>query len=450
MVNELCQSCLGESEQRNRDCSLESKRAMVIATPASPYYSPRHRPLSLNGSRSSAIPNVPILVAAFLSILATGGPTYSFGVYSATLKDNLSLTQGQLDTLGAASFAAGLISWVPGLFVDSWGSRTALIVGGLIQSIGLLGYWVVSRFAYRLLPTGLLIPALSLLSVVIFTSNNLVIGGVFKAIVVSCELGTKGKAVGAGKAYLGLGAGVFSCLFRALRQVWTTASDLDFLAMSACLAVGAIALPAWLALPTQLAVEKRGTRDDSTPTHYTVLYAGLFVLASVVVGSSASFLFRPLPEAGDTSFANDQGLEAEETTNDGSTTGMVPEWLHGVLVLALWVGPVTGLLLLPTKESSKLNQKSYRRSESAARQKIRKAMELDEAPPDERMRLVDFTSYSTDPSFDDEVNEASCETPQQVTDLGLTEMLQTIPAWLFLGASIILVGSVRQMVCHNY
>ena len=424
---------------------------MAIAPPASPYYSPRHRPQSLNESRSSAIPNVPILVAAFLSILATGGPTYSFGVYSATLKEDLSLTQGQLDTLGAASFAAGLISWVPGLFVDAWGSRLALIVGGLIQSIGLLGYWIVTRFAYALLPTGLLIPVLSSLSVVIFTSNNLVIGGVFKAIVVSCELGTKGKAVGAGKAYLGLGAGVFSCLFRALRQVWTKASDLDFLAMSACLAIGAIVFPAWLALPTRLAVEKRGTRDDSTATHYTVLYAGLFVLASVVVGSSASFLFRPLQEEGTTSFVNDQGEEEEDTTtNDGSTTRIVPEWLHGVLVLALWVGPVTGLLLLPTKESSKLNLKIYRRSQSAARRKIRKDMELDEAPPDERMRLVDFTSYSTEPSFEDEDNEPPCETPQQVTDLGLTEMLQTVPAWLFLGASTILVGSVRQMVCHNY
>ena len=410
---------------------------MSIATPASPYYSPRQRLTpNVTGSKSSSIPNIPILVAAFLSILATGGPTYSFGVYASTLKDNFSLSQAQLDTLGASSFAAGLISWIPGLCVDAWGSRRALIVGGLFQSLGLLAYWTVARFACEILSPASSVPTLSFISVVIFTSNNLVIGGVFKAIVVSCELGTKGKAVGAGKAYLGLGAGVYSCLFRALRQYWT-ASDLDFLAMSACLAIVTIAAPTWLVMPKQSEIKKRGTRDDSTSTHYTVLYSGILLLAMVVVGTSASFMFQPI--GADHDVVSDAEIQAHHKSS---------EWIHGVVVLALWIGPIVGLLGLPTKASSQFNKMSSRFSQSAARRKIRKAMEVDdEAPPvDERSRLVDISSYKIGPTLEDENDASLQETPQPVADLTLSEMLQTAPSWLLLGACAILVGSVRRVV----
>ena len=84
--------------------------------------------------------------------MANGSPTYSFGVYAATLKANLGLSQSQLDTLGAASFAAGVVSWIPGLCVDAWGARTGLVVGGLGQSVLFACYWIVARFAYLGLP----------------------------------------------------------------------------------------------------------------------------------------------------------------------------------------------------------------------------------------------------------------------------------------------------------
>jgi len=190
-----------------------------LDTPASPFYSPKaigsHLLQHLDAS-ANALSNIPILVTAFLAILSTGGPTYSFGVYAATLKSTFDLSQSQLETLGSASFAAGFISWIPGLCVDVWGSKTALIVGGSLQSCGLLSYWLCTRWwaDAEEIPTILVVPLLAFLSVLIFSSNNLVIGGVFKSIVVSCGLGTKGKAVGAAKAYLGLGAGVFSCLFK--------------------------------------------------------------------------------------------------------------------------------------------------------------------------------------------------------------------------------------------
>jgi hypothetical protein len=441
---------------------------MVIQTPTSPYYSPHvggqhhphpRTPTTPSHSRSragdlEAIPNIPILVTAFLAILATGGPTYSFGVYATTLKDNLNLQQSQLETLGAASFAAGFISWIPGLCVDAWGSQKALIVGGVCQCVGFCAYWTVARLLYPLLPEGAIIPLLSFLSMLIFTSNNLVIGGVFKAIVISCGLGTKGKAVGAAKAYLGLGAGVFSSLFGAI-QIWTQ-SDLDFLAMSAIFAIIAIVMPAAIALPTKSAVEQKGTKDESTVLHYNVVYAGLLILALVVVGSNAMFMFQPLLPTND----------KDETTTPAAT--IIPEWLHGMMILFLWVGPVVLLLFLPTKSSK---QKEFRRSQSGIRRKVRQAMERDHYAKGENIRLLTPGGASHNKRVvvhenhnkngdmeqqrqkqqvivgeadDDEEDEWTdvCETPKPVPDRTLIEMLQTLPAWLFLLASTILVGSV--------
>jgi hypothetical protein len=54
-----------------------------------------------NESRSPKRSNIPALVGAILAALTTGGPTYAFGLYSAALKSNLGLSQGDIDTVGA-------------------------------------------------------------------------------------------------------------------------------------------------------------------------------------------------------------------------------------------------------------------------------------------------------------------------------------------------------------
>jgi len=474
-----------------------------LPTPASPYYSPLVVVGSTNLSllspasqrSANALSNIRILVVAFLAILATGGPTYSFGIYASTLKEALDLTQSQLETLGAASFAAGFLSWIPGLCVDVWGSQRALIVGGLGQCLGFCLYWWVATSQGRQgstpfleIPSSWIVTTLSLLSMLIFTSNNLVIGGVFKAIVISCGLGTKGKAVGAAKAYLGLGAGVFSSLFRSLFD-WSN-SDLDFLGMSAGLTLLAIVLPAWVGLPTQKALEKWGTKDESTARHYILVYAGLLALALVVVGSSAMFLIQGdvHNEEGDKALVDED--DDDEDDEDGS---WFPEWLHGVLILLLWVGPILALFLVPTSSqgTKKHNPKILGKSLSSIRRNVRKAMEREETkktalkknkhsadagsgerrhllapvkssgdikssykqvtfaqePPSNSNSTTTATTTSTTASCqpknqqDPEELLAVRETPQPIPDLTLMQMLQTIPAWLFLSASTILVGS---------
>eukprot|EP00977_Amphora_coffeiformis_P012520 scaffold3079_cov174-Amphora_coffeaeformis.AAC.31 len=398
---------------------------IYIGTPASPYYSPFPGGHPVNFRRSESLSNIGALVTAFLAILATGGPTYSFGVYAATLKTTLDLTQGQIETLGAASFAAGLISWIPGLAVDAWGPRQALLVGGAGQCIGFVLYWIVARFAYITLPSALWVPILSCLSVLAFTSNNLVIGGVFKSLVVSCELGTKGKAVGAGKAFLGLGAGVYSCVFKIVQNTAGLPSDLDFLAMSSVLAVISIMLPAALGLPSKKNVEKYGVWDDSTSQHYTLLYTGLFCLSMVVVGTSAvAFLFP--------------GSNAE------SQRSQCPEWLRGVLIVFLWVGPVLGLFLVPTKRHLDSSRKA-RINQSIHRQRARAA--ADATPViSERTKLF-LPPVATFDSKPNELTEREedfieiCETPKSVQDRNLVQMLQTVEAWLLLLSATILVGS---------
>ena len=444
-----------------------------IGTPASPYYSPYgagagYKARQDNNNKHG---NLGILVTAFLAILATGGPTYSFGVYASTLKVNLQLTQSQLDTLGAASFAAGFVSWIPGLCVDAWGSRAALLVGGLGQSVGLWMYWIVARFGYHVLPPASWIPILCTMSVIIFTANNLVIGGVFKAIVTACGLGTKGKAVGAGKAYLGLGAGVFSCVFRTLHALGFLPSDLDFLAMSAVLAVAAIAVPAMLGLPKSV----DGISDVSTGRHYNILYTGLFFLALTVVGQSAMFMLRPNPT----------NVDIEIT----SEPNWFPEWMHGVLIIFLWLGPIFALYLVPTTLSRKETALDHSTRRQKARQDLHNHEDDDEnhrvvktsitgasrptskvnaqtrlllspARPKKSYNATNNNSHSNNDlenasflpplvqqeSFlterDQEEFVEICETPQPVKDRNLVEMLQTVEAWLFLLSSTTLVGSV--------
>ncbi|CAB9523117.1 Nodulin-like [Seminavis robusta] len=446
---------------------------VVIKSPASPYYSPYHAgalPTNTTNKNSNGISNIGILVTAFLAILATGGPTYSFGVYAETLKATFSLTQSELDTLGAASFAAGLISWIPGLLVDAWGPRQALLWGGAMQSFGLACYWMAAKWGNDVIleATGMtsIIPILCGLSILIFTSNNMVIGGVFKSIVTSCELGTKGNAVGAAKAYLGLGAGVFSSLFHAIK----TSSDLDFLAMSSVCAIVAIVLPAALALPTQQLLDKKGTKDDSTNQHYHVIYVGLLALSMVVVGSSALTLFS-------------------HQSNSSTTKGFqIPDWLHGVVILSFWIGPVLGLFLVPTSTAlQESHRKQFQRSQSSIRRRVRSAMERDTSAgtlaqnKGERMMLlppsnnnsqankmvyhdgdnddgetnIGLPTTSDDKQVswrpdnddkqmswrDDDDDDEFLETPQPIPDRTLPEMLQTLPAWLFLGASTMLVGA---------
>jgi len=270
--------------------------------------------------------NLPLLSACYMAALTTGATTYAFSFYSNALKSSLHLSQNQLDTLSSAIFCAGILSWMPGMVVDSFGARFAIIVGGIGNSVHLTCYWMIVTERWKISNMNVLMFLLSVLGVLIFVGCALVTGSVFKVIVESCGKGTKGKAVGCAKGYVGVGSGVYVCLFSALfgssgsggaaggpaAALMTTmmmplpslslssafiASDvpqnpelnsLNFLIMAAVLSFLAAVLPALCLLPKQTsrASPFKNRRDGTRSVHFRVIYAGLILLGVWVIGTS--------------------------------------------------------------------------------------------------------------------------------------------------------------------
>jgi len=274
--------------------------------------------------------NLPLLSACYMAALTTGATTYAFSFYSNALKSSLHLSQNQLDTLSSAIFCAGILSWMPGMVVDSFGARFAIIVGGIGNSFHLTCYWMIVTERWKISNMNVLMFLLSVLGVLIFVGCALVTGSVFKVIVESCGKGTKGKAVGCAKGYVGVGSGVYVCLFSALfgssgsggaaggpaaalmttmmmplpsimssSSSWSTfiASDvpqnpelnsLNFLIMAAVLSFLAAVLPALCLLPKQTsrASPFKNRRDGTRSVHFRVIYAGLILLGVWVIGTS--------------------------------------------------------------------------------------------------------------------------------------------------------------------
>jgi hypothetical protein len=384
-------------------------------------------------ARTTTTTNLPVLVTAFAAALATGAPTYAFGLYGATLKRNLHLSQSQLNAISSANFCAGLLSWIPGLAVDAWGPAVAMMVGGTVEAAALLAYWAEAQyFSARndpvlhhyhtatnatttatspdlsiatTIPACITVPVLSLTGVVIFMSNSLVIGSLFKLLVVSCG-NSRGSAVGAAKGYVGLGAGAYSTLFDSLHRP----SDLDFLPMAAVLALLTIVLPAATLIPRSQHELDRIV-PVATEMHYRTIYVGLAVLAVLVVGTNAAFLFLPHSHSSkhSTTATDPSGAEEEEG----------PNYLRGLIVLLAWLVPILSLAYIPYNVVAESENDT------------------------ETIHILE--SQRSTPS-------STCKSPLSSTrsqsrtlapehDYSLTEMLQTTTAWNFLFTCTVLVGS---------
>lgn len=281
--------------------------------------------------------NIPVLTCAFLAALNAGGVIYSFGLYGGELKKNLNLTQSQLDTISSANFCAGLLGWIPGLIVDRAGVRVSVCAGGLVEAFFMTGYWAVAK-QILVVPQPYILNTLCLLGVLIFVSNGLIVGSVFKIFVAACASSTKGSIVGAAKGYIGLGSGVYACLFQALKSPGIT--DLDFIPMAATMLISLVVLPSLILLPNQETMhELFATRlDRTTKWHLTVLYVGLIALASIVIGTTLD------------SLRGDDYSDSDDTYD--STTETVKEHPHYgkiMLILSAWLLPILALLCLPTK-----------------------------------------------------------------------------------------------------
>ena len=317
--------------------------------------------------------NLPLLTACYMSALTTGATTYAFSFYSSALKTSLHLSQNQLDTLSSATFCAGILSWIPGMIVDAYGAKFALSMGGLSNTIFLTLYWIIATETIQLNNVHLLVFTLSLFGVIIFMGCALVTGSVFKVIVESCGKGTKGKAVGCAKGYVGVGSGVYVCLFgalfgygsgggggalppassRMLSFLVTTLSSsttitttilegdgttpqnpelrsLNFLLMAAVLSFVSATLPALLLLPKQTSSSSgtndnvyKNRRDGTRSIHFRVVYAGLIMLGVWVVGMSLMELYEEEQHGG--------GENSDNNTNGAIDPSLVNKALSNVI-----------------------------------------------------------------------------------------------------------------------
>ncbi len=377
--------------------------------------------------------NIPSVICALMASLTTGGTTYAFGFYGNTLKKTLDLTQGQIGAISTSFFCAGLFSWIPGLCADKLGTKFSIALGGCLGAASLLEFWAVSR-QFVIIERQFLVPLLSVLSVMIFLSNAMVTGSVFKIIAATCGPGSKGSAVGIAKGYVGLGAAMYGGLFESLRQ--RNQSDLDFIPMAAFFAIVCAVLPAAV-LPTKQQVDSTSFEDNLTPLHFRILFCSLITMAILVAGSSLLSLFQEDADAYD--------------GNDGSSDDLGPNYGMFFVLVTVWLAPIVALRYIPTSPTSDGVELTI-------------IDEMDEEEHDEEGNFRPTTSR-TDLKVSRETDAEDCQShseehdtllraedqvnlnteitrkPILGEDMNLYQMLQTPTALLMLWTTTILVGS---------
>lgn len=320
--------------------------------------------------------NIPSLVCAFLASGTTGGTTYAFGLYSNALKHSLSLTQTQLDTVSTCFFFAGLFSFISGYCSDHYGTRFALILGGILSSIFLLWYWMIAT-QYIEVHSYLIVPLLSVLGIFIFLSSALITGAVFKIISSCCGLGTKGNAVGIAKGYVGLGAGLYSCIFDSLRNAHnstssTSSSDLDFLLMASTISIFAVIIPGILLLPSKSTTMKNVTYiDETTSYHFYILFISLLIMAIFIIGKSILSLSNNTNHKSSTHdnhnntsptalfLASSSDSEEDLTSSIDNDISGITKYIVAFFLVTIWAGPILTLLFLPRSTSKQQQQQRF-------------------------------------------------------------------------------------------
>jgi hypothetical protein len=363
--------------------------------------------ISLTSSQNNET-NVPNICVALLASITTGGATYAFGFYGNELKKDLRLSQSQLDTISSATFCAGLLSWIPGMFIDRFGTRLGISLGGITGSLSLMIYWVVAKGFVEFSDLSWVVLALSMLGVIVFLSCALVTGSVFKIISTNCGPGTKGNIVGVAKGYVGLGAGAYACLFESIRL--PTSSDLDFLPMAAFFFVVAAAIPSWMILPNK---ENEGKFPDVlTPLHFRVLYSSLFILAILIVSTSLAELYEEKHET-----------RKETAPNHFVATG----------ILFTWIGPILVQMLLPRNEGSLVSTFSDDEEEEENLLRTEESSS-DVLQPLEKQASIEDESVAESEDYSSIDSEAD-------RNKNLYQMIRTPEAWLMIWTTTILVGA---------
>lgn len=420
-------------------------------------------PVSLSTAATNSISNLPALTAAFAAAATTGGTSYAFGLYATALKRRLSLTQGELDSISTAFFVAGLFSWIPGLVADRWGTQVAISVGGGCGAVVLLCYWAVATERIVVVHT-MLVGVLSGLGIGIFLSCALVTGAVFKTIVALTGPGSRGSAVGAAKGYVGLGAGLYACLFGALQSE----SELDFLPMCAFFFIVCASLPAMFLLPSKEKFDQmtRGgrLRDDATPRHFNVLYVSLLTMGGVIVVSSMLDLYHTSKESSSVEAAHSLesvvDVSLPVTTTDAASANSTADgsqYSRALLLMVIWLGPIYALQYIPSirKLGTMNSRDGLMRVPTSDDGNTECEVAVDSTNASGDTNIRNHNNKQDDSNVDAEEEEellvgasnsgqrptSTSDDQGALPDLTLVQMLQTPSAWLMLWTTTMLVGA---------
>jgi len=330
----------------NRNTLSARRQSDVISTSASDdthSFSGHSLQISSKESKANGGSNIELMVSVLLIPITVGCYVYSFGLYANELKENLNLSQSELTTLSSAIFCAGVLQWVPGIIVDKYGERFSMLVGAFLGSSGMVLYWFIAKTYITIEPRWMLVPGLTALTVLIYLSECLIYGSVFKIIVKVCH-DTKGTIVGVAKGQVGLGAGVFVMLF----SCFPTKSHLDILLlMAAFFVVFNSCLPFFGGIPSTI---HGGRPDPFTKHHLYLIYLSMFLCALLVVGQSLWGLYTGIGDADND--AVDEPQEQREL--DEAAEGGHIDYLKFLIVLAAWTGPLVSMLFLKRSEHSRL------------------------------------------------------------------------------------------------
>ena len=354
------------------------------------------------------ISNIPGLVCAFSASVTTGGTIYAFGIYGDALKRSLQLTQLELNVISSTFFVAGLFSWIPGMVVDRRGTRFSLIMGGVSGALSVMTYWAVAR---QFVVVSYVMAVLSTLAVCICLSCALIVGSIFKLTLLCGGPHSTGAAVGVAKGFVGLGSGVYACIFQALRT--QSESAIDFLPVIASFFLICASTPALLLLPTKQQAAISAIQYETGPHHFRTMYLSLFVLFLVIIGSSVGDLLKE---------------------HDRTASPQKRDYWKVALILVVWLGPITSLLYLPRQQQEDrpiLSQETTKEDTEENATTSQQQQQQQEAKP-----LVE--SYQNSSPTAPVVAETIVEQP---VNLNLAQMLQTPSAWLMLWVTTILVGS---------
>jgi hypothetical protein len=292
-----------------------------------------------------------------------------------------------------------------------------MVLGGSLGAVCMMMYWVVAR-KFIAVDREHIVPILSTLGFSIFVTNSMVVGSIFKSIVVSCGPGSKGNAVGAAKGYLGLGSGLFAAIFNTLRGGPLVESDLDLLPLAAIIVTLGVTVSALAFMPTHAEMIGTGNIvDECTTAHLRLIYTALFALIALILGSTIS----DLRETGD---------------DDDYKGGNEANYCMTILLVLLWVVPVLGLFIVPKK---------YNRFPSIAGENLESRSQhsyytsLGDA---ETSLLADDNDEESEVEEQPEARSAlTNEDSDHWVPRDLKQMLGSGAAWWIAWISIILVGS---------